>query len=156
MGLISLRCPGHTCITLLYNHPMRTPSKSPWWTLVSHFKELLIDSQEDHVSKSTGGLHLLSLPQEGLVAQDKTLPKSDWRQVYRQGLLKPPQTPNSSHTLQYSGFSPPGPSCFHSLRPLVFSQLLQKIPRSRPGRGNLHCWGRGQVSPESCWGLLES
>lgn len=34
------------------------------------------------LNQSTGRPYLLSLPQEGLVAQDKTPPKADWGQVY--------------------------------------------------------------------------
>lgn len=44
------------------------------------------------------------------------------------GQLKPPQIPNSCHTLNYSSFSPPGPSFVFIHLGLWFSLNLRKFP----------------------------
>lgn len=78
---LCLHCPGHIWVALCEGPdtsvPLWTPSESPWWALESHFKELLIDPQEDHGSKSINTWAPPSAPasRQGLVAH-KALPNA--------------------------------------------------------------------------------
>lgn len=78
---LCLHCPGHISVALCEGPdtsvPLWTPSESPWWALESHFKELLIDPQEDHGSKSINTWAPPSAPasRQGLVAH-KALPNA--------------------------------------------------------------------------------